>query len=202
MISVLRDLRLVPVVVVATASLFALKIFGLLAGGGYTLGSNRPARAQIVDVGPAVVPESALPSAASKREAKAKPAGPQSVLGHPEYTGAIDEPPKPAAQAPATPAKPAAPPPKPLSVQVDLNKQTVSEGERAVLESLNQRRQELEARGRELDVRESLLQTAEKRLEARLGELKDVEARITTTTQKRDEAEAARFKSLVVMYEN
>jgi flagellar motility protein MotE (MotC chaperone) len=77
-----------------------------------------------------------------------------------------------------------------------------SAGERAVLESLNQRRQELEARARELDVRESLLAATEKRVEARLAEIKETEARINATGQKKDDAEAARFKGLVSMYEN
>jgi flagellar motility protein MotE (MotC chaperone) len=39
-------------------------------------------------------------------------------------------------------------------------------------------------------------------MEARLGELKAIEARIKTTSQQKDEAEAAKLKSLVVMYEN
>jgi hypothetical protein len=43
-------------------------------------------------------------------------------------------------------------------------------GERAVLESLQQRRQELETRSRELEVRDSLLRAAEKRIEQRLQE--------------------------------
>jgi flagellar motility protein MotE (MotC chaperone) len=77
-----------------------------------------------------------------------------------------------------------------------------SAGERAVLESLNQRRQELEARARELDVRENLLAATEKRIQARLAEIKDAEARINATVHKKDEAEAARFKGLVSMYDN
>ena len=52
-------------------------------------------------------------------------------------------------------------------------------GERAVLESLQQRRQELETRSRELEVRDSLLKAAEKRIEQRLQELKEMEARVT-----------------------
>jgi flagellar motility protein MotE (MotC chaperone) len=84
----------------------------------------------------------------------------------------------------------------------DIVKPGLSPGERAVLESLQQRRQELEARAREMDVRESLLKAAEKRIEQRLQELKQTEARITGITGKKDEEEAAKFKSLVSMYEN
>jgi flagellar motility protein MotE (MotC chaperone) len=153
----------------------------------------------------------------------------QEVFDYPEYTGAVGAPgeksgqpsapgakaePKPAAAA-ATPAtgeakskpgeaKPAATEAKPSSAPgaLDPDHPPPSAGERAVLESLNQRRQELEARARELDVRENLLTATEKRVEARLAEIKETEARINATVHKKDEAEAARFKSLVSMYEN
>ena len=65
-----------------------------------------------------------------------------------------------------------------------------------------ERRKELEARGRELDMRETLLKAAEKRLEAKVAELKQVEARIKARRAKKDEAESARFKNLITMYEN
>ncbi len=77
-----------------------------------------------------------------------------------------------------------------------------SGAERAILERLQERRQELDTRARELDIRESLIKAAEKRIDARLAELKEVEGRITTETQQKDAAEAARFKGLVTMYEN
>ena len=77
-----------------------------------------------------------------------------------------------------------------------------SGAERAILERLQQRRQELDTRARELDIREGLIAAAEKRVEARLAELKAVEAQITVATGKKEEAEAARFKGLVTMYES
>ena len=55
---------------------------------------------------------------------------------------------------------------------------------------------------RELEIRENLLKAAEKRLEARAAEIKDVEGGNAAAAQKREEAEAARFKSIVTMYEN
>jgi flagellar motility protein MotE (MotC chaperone) len=78
----------------------------------------------------------------------------------------------------------------------------VSAGERAVLESLQDRSKQLEARARELDMRENLIKAAEKRLEAKVDELKGTEARIDTAAGNRDKAEAARFKGIVAMYEN
>jgi flagellar motility protein MotE (MotC chaperone) len=153
----------------------------------------------------------------------------QEVFDYPEYTGSVAAPAEKngAAAAPGTKSepKPAAGTvtpgaaeittkpgdPKPASAEakpngtpgaLDPDHPPPSAGERAVLESLNQRRQELEARARELDVRENLLAATEKRVEARLAEIKEAEARINATVHKKDEVEAARFKSLVSMYEN
>jgi len=149
----------------------------------------------------------------------------QEIFDYPEYTGGVAAPadkngapapggktePKPVS-ATATPGaaeaktkrsetKPAAAEAKPNGA-LDPDHPPPSAGERAVLESLNQRRQELEARARELDLRENLLTATEKRVEVRLAEIKETEARINATVHKKDEAEAARFKSLVSMYEN
>jgi flagellar motility protein MotE (MotC chaperone) len=77
-----------------------------------------------------------------------------------------------------------------------------SGAERAILERLQERRQELDTRARELDIRESLIKAAEKRMEGQLAEMKATEARITVATQQKDDAQAARFKGLVTMYEN
>jgi flagellar motility protein MotE (MotC chaperone) len=66
---------------------------------------------------------------------------------------------------------------------------------------LQARRQELEARAREIDIRENLLKAAEKRVESKVEELKAVESRITTATQQKSDADAARFKGIVTMYE-
>ena len=80
--------------------------------------------------------------------------------------------------------------------------QPVSASERAILERLQARRQELDARAREIDIRESLLKAAEKRIELKVEELKAVESRISTATQAKNEAEVARFKGIITMYES
>jgi flagellar motility protein MotE (MotC chaperone) len=77
-----------------------------------------------------------------------------------------------------------------------------SPGERAVLERLQGRRQELETRNRELEMRENLIKAAEQRLEAKLSELKAMEARVNNAVGSRDKVEAQRFKGIVQMYEN
>ena len=178
----LRDIRVIPVVLVAVIGLAVLKIAGLVLEGGYVFdynpGATKPSWAQEVINFPG----------APKTEARG---------GDPsDVTGSVQakEPPKPAA--------PATEPPKPDGVVV-YPEQTrqVSESERAILERLQARRQELEARAREIEIRESLLKSAEKRIEAKVEELKATEARIATASGAKSEADAARFKGIVTMYE-
>ena len=106
------------------------------------------------------------------------------------------------AKEPPKPAAPATEPPKPDGVVV-YPEQTpqISASERAILERLQARRQELETRAREIEIRESLLKSAEKRIEGKVEELKAVEARISTASGVKSEADAARFKGIITMYE-
>jgi flagellar motility protein MotE (MotC chaperone) len=177
-----RDIRVIPVVLVAIFGLAVLKIAGLVIDGGYVFDYqvSQPAKRSWA----------------------------QDNLGYPtgtkgdtaDITGSVKkeekkEEPKPAA--------PAAEPPKPDGVVVfpDQNPQSVSPSERAILERLQARRQELEQRAREIEIRESLLKSAEKRIEGRVEEVKATEAKISTATGQKAEQDAARFKSIITMYE-
>lgn len=108
--------------------------------------------------------------------------------------------PAPGAQAQAPAQGTEAPPPSGTQIPLDAPR-PISAAERAILERLQERRQELEARARELDLRESLLKAAEKRLETKQTEQKESDARGGGSAQRKDEAEAARFKGVVTMYE-
>jgi flagellar motility protein MotE (MotC chaperone) len=175
-----RDIRVIPVVLVAIFGLAVLKIAGLVIDGGYVFDYQ--------------VSQPAPRSWA------------QDNLGYPtaakadtgDITGSVKkeekkEEPKPAAVEP----------PKPDGVVVfpDQNPQSVSPSERAILERLQARRQELEQRAREIEIRESLLKSAEKRIEGRVEEAKATEAKISTATGQKAEQDAARFKSIITMYE-
>jgi flagellar motility protein MotE (MotC chaperone) len=173
-----RDIRVIPVVLVAVAGLAVLKVAGLVIDGGYVFdyqpGSTRSSWAQENFN----FPNGSKPDAADITGSVEKPK---------------DEPAKPAVAAPE--AKP--------DGKVIYPDQTapVSASERAILERLQSRRQELDARAREIDIRESLLKAAEKRIETKVEELKAVESRISTATEQKNEAEAARFKGIITMYE-
>jgi flagellar motility protein MotE (MotC chaperone) len=108
-------------------------------------------------------------------------------------TGSAPKPAEKPAEKPASP-QPVAPPQQAQPLP--------GPSERAILERLQERRQDVEARAKDLETREQLLRAAEKRIEARIGELKELEERVTTAQQKRDDAETQRFRSVVTMYEN
>ena len=170
-----RDIRVIPVVLVAIFGLVVLKIAGLVIDGGY-----------VFDYQPA----SSAPSWA--QENLNFPGGKTDAS---DVTGSVEKPKEaePAVAAPAT---------KPEGVAMRPEEsQPVSASERAVLERLQARRQELEARAREIDIRESLLKAAEKRIESRVEEMKAVESRMSTSTEQKAEADTARFKGIVTMYE-
>ena len=197
----MRGLRLIPIVALAAGALLLLKVSSIVIEGGYTLISSRAALAQglgadakVPDMPPAVLEETAPANGG-----RAVRSWVRDIYGPPEYTGSVGA--KSDAAPPAAPADKAAAPEVTTSAPAEP-KPSLSAGERAVLESLAQRRQELETRAREIDVRDSLLKAAEKRIEQRLQELKELEVRINGATTKKDEEEAAKFKTLVTMYEN
>jgi flagellar motility protein MotE (MotC chaperone) len=204
----LVNLRLIPIVTLAATALFVLKVSGLAIDRGYALIASRTAQAQGMALPPVVAldaetrtPASTTPSTRGDRN----PSRAQQNLGYPDTTGSVPAPkPDPAAAAkpPATRTAQAGEPQGPPPGALDLSKPVMTAGERAVLESLVQRRQELEARAREIEVRENLLKASEQRIEARLAELQEAEAKLNGAIKKRDEAEVAKFKNLVSMYEN
>jgi flagellar motility protein MotE (MotC chaperone) len=174
-----RDIRVIPVLLIAIAGLAVLKVAGLVIDGGYVFDYQ---------------PESSTRSWA--QETLNFPTGKADLV---DVTGSVQEKPKEEAAKPPV-VTPEVAKPDGTVVYPDPA-QPVSPSERAVLERLQSRRQELEARAREIDIRESLVKAAEKRIEARVQEMKAVETRINTVTQQKSEADAARFKGLITMYE-
>ncbi|MGU9982209.1 MotE family protein [Phreatobacter sp. HK31-P] len=171
----MRDLRLLPIVTLAAGGLLFLKAVGILSGD---VTGPRQVRAQ----------DSSIPGLESPADANlvtgATPAAAPAAAATP-------------AAAPAG-ARPGQPTPMPAQTQAPA----VSASERAILERLQERRQELDTRHRELDMRENLLRATERRLEQRANELRELETRIAGLEQRRDEAEQARFRGVVSMYES
>jgi flagellar motility protein MotE (MotC chaperone) len=192
-----RNIRVIPVVVIAIASLAALKVAGLMIDGGYVF------EYRVQSVSPA--------KGGSKVESRGETKGSwaQEMLNFPggpkadptDVTGSVHGAPK---EAPKEEPKPAAPETKASGVVIhpEENQNPVSPSERAILERLQSRRQELEQRAREIDIRESLLKAAEKRIETKVEELRAIEQRAAAEKEQTAEAENARFKGLVTTYES
>ncbi len=172
-----RNIRVLPVLLVAIFSLAVLKVAGIVLDGGYVFDydpqSNKRSWAQENLNFP------------GKEE--------------PDITGSTHGAPKAAPKEEAP--KPAVPESKPdgLVLHPEENQQPISPSERAILERLQSRRQELEARAREIDIRESLLKAAEKRIESRVEEMKSIEAKASAMNEQKNEAENVRFKAIVTM---
>lgn len=211
----LFEFRLIPIVLVAAAALFTLKVVGIFTQGGYTLGAGHLARSDREAVEAANIALSQAARATQEPAAKKKSWAQEmffpDVTGSVSTTGATKAPApaaapkedkKEQASAEKKAVKPVEPKREPDGIPIQLDPKPVSAAERAVLERLTERRQELEQRARELDVRETLLQEAERRLEARTSELKEIEARIGAATERKEEADRSRLKSLVTMYES
>ena len=177
-----RDIRVIPVVLVAIFGLAVLKVAGLVIDGGYVFDYQ---------VSPPAKRSWAQDNFGYPTSARADPT---------DITGSVKKEEKKEEPKPAAPATDA---PKPDGVVVfpEQNPQSVSPSERAILERLQARRQELEQRAREIEIRESLLKSAEKRIEGRVEEAKATEAKISTVAGQKAEQDAARFKSIITMYE-
>jgi len=188
-----RELRVLPVVLIAILGLVVLKVSGLVMDGGYVFDYQ--------------------PNSTKRSWAQETLHFPTGRRDAGDITGSVDEKkkeedkkddkPKEDKEEAPKPEAPAAEAVRPDgTVLYPAQGQPVSASERAVLERLQARRQELEARAREIDIRESLLKAAEKKVETKVEELKGVESRISTATEQKTETDAARFKGIITMYES
>jgi len=173
-------LRLIDGVIIAAIALLSLKAIGFFAA---------PRRAEPAPITVAASPAQDLPKFARVLAHARTNTGPADVV----VTGAVPEKEKePAApsEPPAAKSAAAEPPPKPASTS-----------ERALLERLGERRDELQQRAREVDMRERLLEDAERKLEGRINELKGLEEKAEAAATKRGDTEAGALRNLVTMYE-
>ena len=211
MMRFIRDLRLIPIALIASACLLALKTADIVLDSSYFAGGDVPPRDSDVSV-VRPMPDATAPPGSPSSWA-------QQMFNFPDGNGtaAVPERPKILPQLAAAdpgditgsvattpaPGKDGKPAVMPSGAVIPTDGTALPTGaERAILERLQERREELDTRARELDIRESLIQGAEKRMDSKLAELKDTEDRIKVETQQKDDAEAARLKGLVIMYEN
>lgn len=201
--------RLLPVVIVAGLCLLALKLLGLMGRGGYLIAPTLPVFSRApappapalsqrysapeiaADITGSVPPKEGKDKGKSEDKGKAEDKGKPEDKGKTENKAKADdkgkgkdgkgEPAKEAAQPP--------PPPPPTAAEIE------------VLEKLAERRRQLDARMKELELREAMIKSAEKTLDDKLGELKQGETRAEAARATREGSAGPSLKSLVVMYE-
>jgi flagellar motility protein MotE (MotC chaperone) len=197
------NVRVLPLLVFAGLCRLGLKAMGLLLSGSYVLSGSAPASAQ--------------QQAEKDQSGKDMPAGKKDGAEMKAAQAGSDKNPgeKPASKQMAKPEGSEGKSEKTANKK-KLNKKNiapeederlkggpnggVSKSEMAVLESLASRRKDLDTRTRELGLRENLLKAAEKRVEARITELKTIESRIEGELKKRDDFRNNQYQRLVKMY--
>ena len=235
-----RDVRLIPIVLIATTCLFLLKVSGIVFDGGYTLAERLQHRGEpelkvtmgeSIPAYPKIIREDRRGQTVAEAGLATKPKPwAQEMFNFnddsADITGAVGEKDKKAGGEGGKEAKQAKQADKPPEKVQKIDGMAVSEtppgdtkvevggavvqdsshiaspGERAVLERLQERRQELDDRNRSIDMRESLLKAAEQRINAKLVELRGMETQIDGAQVSRQKDNVARFKDLVAMYEN
>ena len=185
--------RLLPAVVAAAACLLLLKTLGLSVRGGYTIGWQQgEAERQ-----PALAGPGAPPFGRALTKARA-----QDQLADPEHTGAFgagkfirDD------SAKEDPVSMEAKRIADERAKVKPVPQNASPAERQLLERLQERRDTIEGRSQELEIREGLLKAAEQKLEGRIGDLQSVESKVFEQAREKEKKDQSQIKTLVTMYE-
>lgn len=196
-------IRLIPVLIFGLVSLLTIRVLSIAL-------DNRPIP-QIADLGPgagdrfartierartgASGDDAIITGATGKPDAKQGEAKPGDSKTAPQANQAEQQP-VPKIKPEPEGARIAPPPPK-----MPERGQVASPSEREILERLKDRRTEIEARDRELEMRDSLLRTTERKLDEKIGQLRTLESQIETNQQKSNDPKQ-RFKPLVTMYES
>lgn len=106
---------------------------------------------------------------------------------------------KQAGQAAATTT---APPAVPAAGTGEGEPPTFTQNEVDVLQKLSERRDALDAREKDLALRENLVKAAEDRIDKKIAEMKAVQANVQAMLKQIDDQDQAKLKSLVKIYEN
>jgi len=199
----MNRVRLLPIVIVAAAGLFVLKATQLIASGERIMAAEEPAR------------ETPRPPTRVEDLPKFARALVRHRIGEPsehEITGSVDAKKSASKDEPANAearkddgarkppeAGPAASPiAAPAAAAITA---PASSSERAVLERLQERRGAIDDRAREIEMRESLLKAAERKLDGRINDLKEIEGRLDAGVKAEQSENDRQLKTVVVMYE-
>jgi len=106
------------------------------------------------------------------------------------------------AVAPASTASSPAPAPLSSASASEGEPPTFTQNEVDVLQKLSERRESLDARQRDLDLRENMLKAAEGRIDKKISEMKSLQANVESMLKQVDDQDDGKMKSLVKIYEN
>jgi flagellar motility protein MotE (MotC chaperone) len=96
----------------------------------------------------------------------------------------------------------AAPPAVPAGGANEGEPPTFTQNEIDVLQKLSERRETLDARQRDLDLRENMIKAAESRIDKKIAEMKTLKTNIESMLKQVDDQDDSKMKSLVKIYEN
>lgn len=209
--SLASRVRILPLTILAVALLLGLKIGALWQGRAELFVT--PAGAQQGQPTQTPMQQAQAEAQRASQQAPAQQAPAQQARAQQAPTPLT---PPPAQMAQATP--PAAAPAQQPSAQsgaqqatrpsssvqslAEKDPTTFTRAEIDLLANLAQRRDQIEQRAREIDLRESLLAAAEKRLDDRIAEIKKLEGSIKQIVQQYDKQEEQNLQGLVKVYEN
>lgn len=193
--------RLLPIAIAGMIGLVSLKLLGLTLNGSYTVSPQLPGVPELADQqlskdisrvvavrrGPGGIADDALLTGATGKS-EPKPDPKEAAKAKPEGSG--EDPLAKKFNPPANDPRGA-----------EGAQPVLSEAEMKLLERLKQRRADIENRNSELDTRENLLKASEMKLDQRITELRELEAKLDTGQSAKKEKQQADFKALVTMYE-
>lgn len=200
--------RILPLTILAIALLLGLKIGAFWQGRSELFvtpaGAQQTGQQQVQPAASGrpmqLTPQQPPPAGSSP------PAAPQlAQAGQPAVAQAAQQRASQAAPpAAAQPAQETAAPAPSTTVQslAARDPTTFTRAEIELLANLAKRREQLEQRAREIDLRESLLRAAEQRIDERIAALKKLEASIKQIVQQYDQQEEKNLQGLVKVYEN
>jgi flagellar motility protein MotE (MotC chaperone) len=180
------EVRLLPAVAIVAAILFCLKAGGLAFDAS---AATAPAPAQKTT---AAAQKAATPSPASAQAAHSPsvPADPLAAMDSALPNPGISLPPASTQAAPQTAS----------DAKAGAADSGLSQAELDVLTSLAGRRGALDDRQKELDLKASVIATAEKRVDEKIAQLKALQAQIESLMGQREQREAQQLDGLVRVY--
>ena len=188
--------RILPLTILGVALLLGLKIGALWQGRAELFVT--PAGAQQGQMSP--TQQAIAQQAQAQRQQPPAQQPPTQLTPAPAQTAQATPPAAPPAAAQS--GQSAASPSSSIQSLADKDPTTFTRAEIDLLANLAQRRDQIEQRAREVDLRESLLAAAEKRLDERIAEIKKLEASVKQIVQQYDKQEEQNLQGLVKVYEN